>query len=298
VLLGFIGSKREASEIKDKIRNFLNHLKLEMSEEKTVITHAGEKARFLNYNIHIAQDNTKITRNTEGIKKRSINSQPILTVPYDVRKEWLKRYSRNGKPIHRAELIRNSDFEIVKLYDLQLRGLINYYALASNVGKLSKVKYHLERSLVKTLAAKHNTRASKIYKKYNQPGKHTRHCLTITVENPNKPQKPYVATFGDIPIRRKKTTIIIDEFQIITRSSGELTQRLLANECELCGSQNDIEVHHVRALKDVKKKYARKGKKPPRWAMAMMERNRKTLVVCQQCHVAIHNGTYDGQKVN
>ncbi len=50
-LLGVIGPKSEALEIKEKLGLFLsNSLHLELSQEKTLITHAGTKAaRFLGY---------------------------------------------------------------------------------------------------------------------------------------------------------------------------------------------------------------------------------------------------------
>lgn len=67
----------------------------------------------------------------------------------------------------------------------------------------------------------------------------------------------------------------------------ELERRLLADTCELCGSHEDIQVHHVRALKDLQKK----GRTPPPyWVEIMATRQRKTLVVCRQCHMSIHAG--------
>src|SRR4051812_23387565 len=64
-------------------------------------------------------------------------------------------------------------------------------------------------------------------------------------------------------------------------------QRLLADACELCGSKESIEVHHVRALKDL----MRKGRSErPLWARLMAARRRKTLVLCRPCHVKIHAG--------
>src|SRR5262249_413439 len=54
-LLGFAGPRDEAEEIKTRIRTFLRDtLKLEMSEEKTLITHGHtEMARFLGYDINV-----------------------------------------------------------------------------------------------------------------------------------------------------------------------------------------------------------------------------------------------------
>ncbi|MGF1523192.1 MAG: hypothetical protein ACFBSF_12825 [Leptolyngbyaceae cyanobacterium] len=71
---------------------------------------------------------------------------------------------------------------------------------------------------------------------------------------------------------------------------SEVTQRLLAQVCELCGATEKIEVHHIRKLADLE----RTGQTPkPNWVKAMAARKRKTLVVCQACHQAIHSGQYD-----
>ena len=44
----------------------------------------------------------------------------------------------------------------------------------------------------------------------------------------------------------------------------------------------DIEMHHVRKLKDLKgKRY---------WEKFMIARNRKTLALCKKCHYNLHNG--------
>ena len=56
---------------------------------------------------------------------------------------------------------------------------------------------------------------------------------------------------------------------------------------KFCGSHKDVEVHHIRALKDLKK---RNGKEPPRHVQIMAAHQRKTLVVCKDCHTKIHQG--------
>jgi hypothetical protein len=76
-----------------------------------------------------------------------------------------------------------------------------------------------------------------------------------------------------------------------------LLERLLANECELCGSDQQIEVHHLRALQDLRQ--PGRAEKPA-WVKAMAARHRKTLVVCHECHVGphgIHAGRYDGDRL-
>ena len=76
-----------------------------------------------------------------------------LKVPQQVVKEKCKRYRRNGKPIHRAELLNESDYTILATYQLEYRGIVNYYRMAYNLHTLQKLKWVMEQSLTKTLAA-------------------------------------------------------------------------------------------------------------------------------------------------
>jgi group II intron reverse transcriptase/maturase len=131
-ILGFIGTKAEVEVSKEDIRTFLREqLRLELSQEKTVITHASEgKARFLNYEITIAHnDNRKTNTVKYGIRTRTrgINGQVTFLIPKDGITTWKAKVRRDKAIIHRAELMNNSDYEIISTYERQLQGLINYY---------------------------------------------------------------------------------------------------------------------------------------------------------------------------
>jgi group II intron reverse transcriptase/maturase len=296
-LLGFAGPKAEAIEIKEKIGQALKRLKLQMSEAKTLITHAESgRARFLGYELTARRNNTRLSQGRDGIKRRSINSNIKLYVPRDVANEWQRRYTRYGKPIHRTELLNNSDYEIVNLYNAEFQGLANYYSLALDVSKrLYPVKYTFMQSLVKTLACKHKCKATSIYRQYKTKFETGVTGLMVTVRR-DEPKSPLVAKFGAKPIRTIKNAVLTDKKPLLFSSDNEIVRRLLAGECELCQSKEDIEVHHVRKVSDVRKRY-RGRKKPPDWAVFMMKRNRKTVVVCRKCHRNIHQGKYDGQKL-
>jgi Type II intron maturase len=73
---------------------------------------------------------------------------------------------RKGETIHRKELMQGSDYEIITTYQLEYRGIVEYYRLAYNMSKLTKLKWVMERSLTKTLAAKHKLSVPKVYEKY------------------------------------------------------------------------------------------------------------------------------------
>jgi group II intron reverse transcriptase/maturase len=292
-VLGWAGTKAEAEQIKEEVRQFLQTIRLELSAEKTLITHAStEKARFLGYDVQTAIENSKQTKGN-----RSINGRIILTVPPEVTAEWIRKVTRKGKPIHRCELLHNSDFEIISIYGMEFQGLANYYTMAQNVSDaLYKIKYYYGQSLAKTLAAKHKKTKSWAYRKYYGISENGVKAFTIEVPNPNNPNKPLKAQFGGKPIRYNPNVVIKDKKFVPYITRNELIRRLTANVCELCGSTENIRVHHARALKDIEKKY--KGRKnPPDWIRFMMERRRKTIVVCHECHKKIHEGKYDGKRV-
>lgn len=291
-LLGFIGPKAEAEEIKEKMRDWLReHLKLELSMEKTLITNATtEAARFLGYEIVAQRANDK-HHSKSGY--RNINGRIGLRVPTDVIHKHCRKYMQKGTAIHRNELIEDEDFTIISQYQVEYRGLVQYYLLAYNICWLHKLRWVMQTSLLKTLAKKHQTSLKAMFEKYRATtetpyGEMT--CLKIVVER-GKDKKPLVAYFGGIPLRRQEKATIKDLnpgfYQSRGQSRNELIKRLLAETCELCGSKQNIEVHHVRKLADLNVK-GQKGK--PLWMKRMAARRRKTLVVCAQCHKKIHRG--------
>ena len=285
-LLCFAGPKSEALEIKEQLRQFLqDSLRLELSEEKTLVTHAQTKvARFLGYEIFRQQCNTKLDRN----KTRSINGVLALKAPRDVVKAACDRYLKNGKPTNRPEISSDSDFDIVQQYQWHYAELVNYYRMAQNVGSFARLRFIMESSLLRTLADKHRSSVGKMWKKHKskvQTPDGPRRCLAVQVERPGKP--PLVARFGGVSLRRQMKAVIRDQVPIRRPRRTEILQRLLANVCEVCGSADRVQVHHVRKLSDLQ---AKGRKELPDWAKIMIVRRRKTLVLCQHCHTAVHNG--------
>lgn len=286
-LLGFDGPKHEAEEITRHLGAFLrDHLKLELSAEKTLITHARtQRARFLGYEIVTRWANHHL----DASGRRSLNGSIGLRVPQDVLTRHCRDHSKKGKPIHRGVLIHDSDYAIVAMYQARYRGLVQYYALAENIAWFHRLHWVMLTSLLKTLAGKHKTTVTKMWRKYassveTEHGRLT--CLQVTV--PRGDKTPLVARFGGIPLRRELWAILIDRTTPILRGRNELVKRLLAQRCELCGNEEDIEVHHLRKLADLK----RRGRADrPAWMIRMSALRRKTLVTCRSCHTAIHHGT-------
>lgn len=285
-LLSFAGPKREAEEIKIRLGQFLAEtLRLELSEEKTLITHAATgAARFLGYEVHSQHCDTKLDRN----KVRSVNGTLALRVPLDVIDAACKGYMKRGKPRNRPELSGDSDFGIVLQYQWRYAGLVNYYALAQNIGSFSRLHWIMESSLLRTLADKHRSSVGKMWRKHKstvQTDHGPRRCVAVT--QPRQDKRPLVARFGGLPLRRKQTAILKDQVPTRRPLHTELLERFLADQCEVCGSREHVEVHHVRKLADLRAK----GRKAlPDWAKIMIARRRKTLVLCLACHRAVHAG--------
>ncbi|MCA1681815.1 MAG: maturase, partial [Actinobacteria bacterium] len=163
ILLGFSGPKAEALEIKHLLGQFLRkELKLELSEDKTLITHARTgKARFLGYDIVTQHADDKLTGG-----KRSINSKIGLRVPEEAITRRCAPYLRHGKPWHRSQMLSDRDYSIISQYQAEYRGVVQYYLLAADVCHLNRLHWVMETSLLKTLAGKHSSSVAKMARKY------------------------------------------------------------------------------------------------------------------------------------
>jgi group II intron reverse transcriptase/maturase len=284
-LLGFTGPKAEAEEIRSRLARFLrDDLKLELSREKTLITHARtQAAKFLGYEITVAHDDRQITG---GIRR--LNGTVQLRVPKTVIKAKCAPYLQRGKPASRPALKDRDDHAIISTYGAEYRGIVQYYLLAGDVWRLNRLEWVMKTSMLKTLAHRHRSTVTKMARKYKAvtaTPSGPRRCFEARVERHDR--KPLAARFGGIPLKRQKRTAINDRPQPQARPrQRELVTRLLAGQCEWCEQPAPVEAHQVRKLADL----TRTGQPQPAWATIMARKRRKTLIVCAPCHAAIHAG--------
>ena len=181
------------------------------------------------------------------------------------------------------------DYEIVKTYAAEYRGVIQYYLLANDVWRLYALQWAAETSLLRTLAAKHQSTVTTIAARYRakiETPHGLRTCFEARVERNDKPA--LVARFGGIPLVRNTNAVLIDCVPTpVTYPRKELVTRLLAGRCELCGEPTKVVVHQVRKLASL----GQPGAGQPAWAALMASKRRKTLVVCRPCHDTIHGHT-------
>ncbi|MFC7442737.1 reverse transcriptase/maturase family protein [Laceyella putida] len=186
-LLGFIGSKKDAEEIKEQINKYLSsELQLTLSDTKTLITHARtEDARFLGYEITTLHNNKK-----HGKKgQRNINGIIGFRIPMEVIRDKCKPYKKNGKSIHRAERLNDNPYSIVAQYHSEYCGVVEYYRRALNLYQIDHLRWIMECSLAKTLAHKHKISVTKVFNKYKttvQTSEGARKVLQIKIEREGK----------------------------------------------------------------------------------------------------------------
>jgi group II intron reverse transcriptase/maturase len=295
--IGFAGPKSEAEDIKTAVGKFLkDKLQLEMNTSKTLITHARtEKAHFLGYAISVYHADDKLSPRTgTPTKTRSINGVIRLGIPYGLVDQRAKRHQQNGKPVHEAGLLHFSDAQIIDVYQQRFRGIAQYYKYAVDRHQLGKLKYVMETALTRTLANKFKVSVPRIYQRYQGTQVvEGRAYKTLQVKVPTKKGTRCIH-WGAIPLRvvSPGTQPIDDHIgrhNVPLSSRTDLIQRLQAEECEMCGSHENCEVHHIRKLNDLKQRW-RGRKEKPDWVKRMIALQRKTLVVCHQCHVDIHAG--------
>ena len=285
-LIAVKGNREDCQWIKSKLAEFIGDtLKMELSEDKTLITHSSKCARFLGYDVRVRRSG-KIKRGGPGhVKMRTLNGGVELLVPLNdkirqfVFTKGVAIQKEDGSmfPVHRKYLVGLTDLEIVSVYNAELRGICNYYGMASNFCKLHYFAYLMEYSCLKTLASKHKTSLSKIIDKFNDgTGK-----WGVPYETKRGNKRRYFANYADCKGKGSATDYISNAAVVYGYAVNTLENRLKAKVCELCGTteSDHYEVHHINKLKNLK------GKE--RWEIAMIAKHRKTLVVCRDCHRSI-----------
>lgn len=288
-IIGIKGSKEECEKIKQKIKEFLAmELKLELSEEKTLITHSANYARFLGYDICVRRNN-QIKRDSRGFSKRTLSNIVELNVPL---KDKIERYLFDNDIVEQVNgelrskkrngLIRFTDLEILTIYNAELRGICNYYCMASNFNALHYFAYLMEYSCLKTLAGKHKSKISKIKRKYRDGQGN----WSIPYETRKGVKRMSFAKYQESKKMKAAQDKLPNAAVKAMHSVNSFDSRLKAHTCELCGKTDSrlYEVHHVKRLKDLNGKSI--------WERAMIARKRKTIVLCYECHHAIHDGKF------
>jgi group II intron reverse transcriptase/maturase len=288
-LIGIIGSKADAIAMKECLTEYLRtELHLELSPDKTLITNARKRVRFLGYDIMRwpGERRLRYRRNGVSVIKRVANQQLTLLIPWDKIQMFAQPYGtvQNWRGQSRGNLAYLSELELLLLYNAEIRGFLGYYVLADNLTKIaSNILWLTTASFLRTLADKHRSTLKQEAKHLKRGPNH----YVVTYTKDDGTTREYELVSSTRQLERKKVSFDTNLDCIPSerhyRTNTELGQRLRANECEWCGTrQRPIEVHHIRKLKNLA------GKSP--WERIMLARRRKTLILCKTCHVNLHAG--------
>lgn len=284
-LIGVIGSKADCERIKQDITMYMrDKLKLELSAEKTLITHASEEAKFLGYRVTVRSLDV-MKRNCKGILSRSFKGKVQLLLSSETVKDKLLSYGaikfaeENGKTVWRPQsretLIGMESHRILAKYNLEIRGFYNYYCIADNVSaSCSKFGYIMEYSLYKTLGQKLNCSMAGIVRKYKKNGE-----FKIEYSDRKGNLKSRVLYRGGFSQKQPNKMADCDTQPQAKLPKRSLADRLRNEVCELCGCHGQLFMHHVRTIKSLDGNTA--------WGKKMLGMSRKTLAVCENCYTKI-----------
>ncbi len=288
-VFGYAGTKGEAEGIMEEVEDYLKReLLLEVSKDKTKIEHHEAGVRFLGYDIRSSGNEYFKKKVEKGVTEyRRGGTQNIkLWAPSEKLRAYCKRRGYGCydevSSTHRAILMHLSDAEIVNSYNAELRGICQYYKLATNYNRaLGRLQYIADYSCRKTLANKHQISVAKLSRKLVKSSDYDSKRLTVR----NERREYRLFKVKDVNrLTAKEAPKTLDTIVDIYAGRNDLTKRRKEEICEYCGMKTAfVEEHHVRALKDI-----RDGVKA--WERLMIARQRKTLILCVPCHDLLHSG--------
>jgi len=284
-IIGINGDKTDCERIKQQFSEFISErLKMELSEEKTLITHSNQYARFLGYDVRVRRDNTVKPHGSHT--QRTLSYSVELNVPFADKimpflfDKAIIKQTHDGKIEHiaRPYLYRCTNLEIIDAYNSELRGICNYYSIASNFTGLNYFAYLMEYSCLKTLAGKHKSTSKKIREEFSIGNGD----WGIPHDTAKGQKYRAFAKYTDCKVSDSFSDVITELAIMHSESRTTLEKRLAAQVCELCGKTDvSLAMHHVNKVKNLK------GKQ--KWEIIMIAKRRKTLAVCKDCHHKIHH---------
>ena len=284
-IIGVKGDRQDCEMLKQLFSVFISEtLHMELSDEKTLITHSSQSARFLGYDVRVRRNQTLKPHGNH--RSRTLNNKVELLIPFADKivpflfDKAIIRQSCDGMilPAPRKYMYRCTDLEILMTYNWELRGICNYYSIASNFTRLDYFDYLMKYSCLKTLAGKHSSTSRKIVSHFHMSDG----GWGIPYETRQGRKYCVFAKYTDAKDNNSFTDTVVPYAIRHSSMRTTLEQRLSAKVCELCGRTDvPLVIHHVNKVKNLK------GKQ--KWEMIMIAKRRKTLAVCKGCHHHIHH---------
>jgi len=288
------GSIHEATHIKNNAKEFLRRAcGLELNSEKTVITNvADNKWSFLGAEIVKLKKNPSFLVSSR-FGRQVGNSRLLVKAPIDKLLDKLIKAGfirRNSKGILLPKMygaVMNLDHaDILTFYNSKLKGLLNFYSFAANRNKLGRILWLLRASCALTLARKYKLGTMRqAFYKFGNFLKCPYTDKVIFIPDSLKVLHDY---------KRSVHSPLPDEIINISWA-GKLTKTSFGKTCAICGTSSNIEMHHLRSVKDVRSKYLSKETlSVSRFAGAI---RRKQIPLCSYHHQLYHKGELSHQDI-
>jgi hypothetical protein len=280
------GSREDTVDIKKKVKRFLEeNLKLTLNDEKSLITHFSKTPiSFLGTLIKgnwETEKRVKLVKKKGVSKKVRITGRTVLKAPIHELFEkatvngFFKKKAGKFVPTKVGWLINLDHADILGYYNSVIRGILNFYSFANNRKSLGSLVHGLKLSCARTLALKYKLRfASKVYRRFGGKLKCPETGLELFIPKTFK------------AIHKFSINAPIPYEVLFKRWNNKLTRSRLFKYCVICGTSHQVEMHHVRKVKDLKAKAA--GGKMDFFTMQMASINRKQIPLCRTHHVALH----------
>lgn len=303
------GNRKFCQVIKTEIAKFLlDNLGFELSAEKTLITNLKtEVALFVGFEIRTSRFR-RFSRSSFGDCIRDAG----WSLRFNIDKvRMLNRLAsfgfcilqKNYRPKAKDPYAVLKIEEIINRFNYMIRGVANYYLPVIDLRNVfNRIHYIYYYSCMGTIAKKTNSSIFKVIKKYGNP-------LIYKIESPeafrlanphstkgNRIYKliTYLDCIESSKLRREnfKKGIVYSVSSDIFNAMNTInwrTYRDLTSVCAICGTDKNVEMHHVRAV--------RKGKVTG-FTQVMNQLNRKMIPLCREHHMDVEFGRYDGAGVN
>nr|YP_010180068.1 hypothetical protein LI423_mgp20 [Saprochaete ingens]QUX32936.1 hypothetical protein [Saprochaete ingens] len=249
-LMLMMGNINDAKKIKLDIKEYLKtHCGSELNEEKTLMTNMKKKFYFLGAEmVKPRHTGFSVKRGNQNMRivPRMFIKAPIDKLINKLLENGFMRRNKSGNyfPLSKGGLTNLDHYSMMSYYSSKMMGTMNYYSFASNYNRTRRMIWYTQSSCAYTLAQKYKMSAAKVYKKFGSSLKCPETDIQLSLPKDLKATHKF-----------KNTSSKINPMTLLDINwSGKLTERTFGRSCMLCGSKTNMEMHHLRSVKDVRHK--------------------------------------------
>jgi group II intron reverse transcriptase/maturase len=288
-VIGVWANREVAQQIKNDIKSKLESMKLELSEEKTLITNTRTgRAKFLGTIIERNAPNrgTIFTKDKQNKLIRIPGGNIRMSAPIAKIIERLeqKGFLEGGQGKWKIKSIWK--FLPLPMKDMVLRyraifnGYNNYYSFVDNKILMSKIYWILKVSLRKTLSRKFKLNKYYIIEKFGKD---------FNCNYTNAKEETKTVNFKFPKLTRQPMNFKVGAYNFQDPLYAGLwnvrTRTNIGHVCASCGSEVNIEMHHLKHIRTINVKLNSFDK-------MLAKINRKQVPLCMTCHDKVHNAKY------